>query len=111
MNRFEIFEKLNEKPAGIFISKIEIASWGQELILSCLYDPDKNKHFEVHFYGCQEIHWEMIEDRSLQKEVVADVIDIILDAKRETQDAIIHTLEFEIIVTYGEVIVQKQWTD
>ncbi len=113
MNRYEIFEKLNVKPAGIFISKIEIASWGQELILSCLYNPpDEDKLFQVHFKQCEKIHWEMMDpDANLQREVVADVLGFDLGQDRYLEDAIIHTTDFEIGVVYREVIVQKQWTD
>lgn len=113
MNRYEIFEKLNVKPAGIFISNIQIASWGQELILSCLYNsPDEDKRFQVHFKGCEKIHWQMMgPDANLQREVVADVIGFDLGQERYLQDAVIHTTDFEITVAYGEVIIQKQWSD
>ena len=105
-DRYEIFGLLGAPPRGIFITGIHMALWGREFSLSCIYDPDASKPFLIVFKEVLSISWTLWDDVD-ERDTIADVIGIILDT--ENRKCIITTHVFEISVSYGQLVFEKDW--
>lgn len=105
-DRYDIFRLLNVPPRGIFVTGIHTTLWGREFRLSCIYDPDASKPFLMIFKGVHSISWTPWDDVD-ERDSLADVIGIILDT--ENRKCIITTDVFEISISYGELLFEKDW--
>jgi len=109
MRRLEIFRLLDVRPAGVLISKFQVTDWGRTVKVECLYDPDDPKPFAIIFRHVREFHWEWLQEPSDELHDSADVIAIQLGQGKYKELAVVHTLEFELRVSYQEVELRKLW--
>ena len=83
------------------ITKIELSSWGNELKLQCIYDPQGTKiPDQIHFQDCSEIQLSIHYPENIQ-DLEADVIDFQVGQEHQKEPAIIYTDIFELLITYG----------
>jgi hypothetical protein len=78
------------------IKKIEILSWGKTVVIDCLYDPDALSPYQMVFYDCREIKWELIFPEE-SEDLEADIIDIKIGEI------------FELTIYYGHLEINKNW--
>ncbi|MBE2192578.1 MAG: hypothetical protein IAE83_00200 [Anaerolinea sp.] len=106
LNEHEVFRALGVAPAGLLITGIQTILWGSEIRFVCLYDPDHPRTFRMIFKDTLSILWEVF-DRVDERDTTADVIGILFD--NENRKCIITTDVFEISVSYGQLIFEKDW--
>jgi hypothetical protein len=109
MDRLKIYTLLGVQPLGLLTKDIQITLWGTQLALDCLYDPENPKPFQLIFKDCHHIRWELTNIDVDERDVLADVVAILLGEDGHRQPAVITTDIFEISVLYGKVIVNRSW--
>jgi len=108
VDKFEIFRALGVPPRGILIRSIEARYWGSRRTLSCVYDADNPKAFDLIFSGCTKCVWEERSEIS-EHDSVADVIGILLGEKHHVHPASINTDIFSMEISYDELDIIKNW--
>ncbi len=109
MDGDEIYRMLKVPPAGVLIADVKITRWGQQVVLDCLYDPVEQHPFQLIFTRCQDIGWQVVDDRADERDVTADVIDLRLGENDYRQPAALVTDIFELSILYGALKVRKSW--
>jgi len=90
------------------ITKIEISSWGEKIIIDCVYDPDDRLPYKLIFHNCRKIEWNLIFPESIT-DVEADIIDFLPGKNSYEQPAYFYTDIFDLSISYGELEIVKSW--
>jgi hypothetical protein len=104
----KIWDALGVEPGGFFVTGVDIQRWGNRVVIACVYTPweTPDKTFQLVFTDCTAIRWETYGDEIDLIEPDADVIGVHLE---ENKPAVIHTLVFEVTITYGSMTILKNW--
>jgi len=109
-NHDEVFNILGMPLGGLFVTEFRLKQWGKELEVHFRYNPHTDdKPFTLRFKDCSSIHWEEVGSEIDEENTVADVIGSKIGEKGHQKPAIITTDLFTLIVTYGELILDKNW--
>ena len=90
------------------ITKIEITSWGEKIIVNCVYHPDSRFPYKLIFINCRKIEWNLISPENVE-ECEADIIDFLPGEKSYAQPAYFYTDIFDLSILYGELEIVKSW--
>jgi hypothetical protein len=109
----EIFEALNLARGAWLINELTVNQWGIELTIHALYDPEEaDTQFQITFKDCRKTVWDAfdVEDAIAENNALqADVIGMDIGEAQHRKPAVITTDLFEIAITYGELVIQKDW--
>ena len=105
----EAFETLKLERGAWLIKQIAIEKWGMEVIITGVYDPfsEADTDFRLIFQNCTRVQWSVETDEFDDGQLEADVIGF--DLYEEKHEASFTTDLFTLIVTYGELILDKNW--
>lgn len=106
----EIFESLRLDQGAWLITDFIFSRWGTELTIHGQYHPLKPEtrlHFT--FKNCQHIEWESLNDEIDEMDTTVDVIGMELGQDHQRKPAVITTRFFEIVISYGELTLHKDW--
>lgn len=90
------------------MTKVEITSWGEKVIVDCVYDPDDRLPYKLIFHNCRKIEWDLIFPEDIG-EPEADIIDFQVGKKSHEEPAYFCTDIFELSILYGELEIVKSW--
>jgi hypothetical protein len=93
------------------VERVEIIKWGTEVVVHGIFYPDlpDTTKFQLNFKNCQLTTWETIENEFDARNVEADVIGFDVYHEDKSNRAVINTDLFELTITYGELVVHKDW--
>jgi hypothetical protein len=96
-------------PATSLVTDVSVTKWGSEVLVLCLYDPlGSRQPYQLVFKDCREVRWEIFDLNDVQ-ESEADLIGFSGGADCHRDHAVITTDIFEVFITYGRFIVQRDW--
>jgi hypothetical protein len=95
----EIFELLGTDPGKISIYRINVNTWGADVVIECQYE--EGRTFQLLFEECKSIQWDMYATPDAQDKT-ADIVGILLGAGNYQASAIIYTDLFELSILYGD---------
>ncbi|HXG06381.1 MAG TPA: hypothetical protein VNI77_03535 [Nitrososphaera sp.] len=88
------------------ITKVEVKLWGNELCISCLYDPSiSRQQYQLLFRNTQEIQWNVHDTDELESPMIG-LTGFILGEGKHRKPALITTNVFEISVLYESLSIQ-----
>jgi hypothetical protein len=109
-NYDEMFVLLEMPPAGLFVTQVEPRLWGKELRMEFRYNAHSgDKEFSVIFKDCSVIRWEDAGSEVDEQDTMADVIGAQIGEDQHRKPAVITTRWFELAITYGELVLHKNW--
>jgi len=83
--------------------------WGSEIVVSCIYSyPPEEKPFRLIFKDCRGIEWTVIKGNISDGEQ-AQLLTHDLGEGNHQRTARIATVLIELIVSYGELVINKNW--
>ena len=92
------------------LRRVEVNKWGLEVIIHGTFHPeaDYNTDFQLLFNHCHYLNWEVIEPE-FQELDGHDVIGMDFHESSDEKRLVINAHEFELTITYGELIIHKDW--
>ncbi len=104
-----VFDRLGLPTGSLTVTGIHVAHWGGELTLDCLYQyPPTEKTFRLIFKHCTGVQWNIANPKESDG-AVAQMLTHDLGDPDHQRTARIATVLFEVIVSYGELVVEKGW--
>ncbi len=110
MQTIDTIASLRLEQGGWLITSIESNLWGKDLTFHALYDiTQPETHFRLKFRNCRKLNWELIDWDVDERDTTADVMGMDLGEDQHRKAAVINAGIFEVIITYGELVIQKEW--
>ena len=104
-----VFDHLGLTTGSLSITGFNITHWGSEITLDCLYSyPPEEKPFRLIFKHCTGAQWSVANNGAANSET-AQMLTHDLGDPNHQRTARIATVLFEVIISYGELIVEKGW--
>lgn len=88
------------------ITKVNVSSWGNEVLIECVYNPEERLPYILAFKDCRDITW-TVHDEEAVGELEAEFFGISLGDAEHRKPAVITTDIFEISILYGSFSIQK----
>jgi hypothetical protein len=88
------------------ITKVNVSSWGNEVLIECVYNPEERLPYILAFKDCRDISW-TVHDEEAVGELEAEFFGISLGDAEHRKPAVITTDIFEISILYGSFSIQK----
>ena len=88
------------------ITKVNVSSWGNEVLIECVYNPEERLPYILAFKDCRDISW-TVHDEEAVGELEAEFFGISLGDPEHRKPAVITTDIFEISILYGSFSIQK----
>ncbi len=105
-----IFEALHLAIGAWLITGIEYKRWNRDLVFNAIYDDSREDTvFHVIFKDCQYINWFAMGDEVDAHHAAVDVIGMEIGEGAHRKPAMITTDLFEVSITYGELVIEKDW--
>jgi hypothetical protein len=106
----EIYDLIGVPPRALYVTNIQIGSFGKQIIFECLYESEDRKPLRLIFRECGGIEW----DTFASSNPVAKVSYVFLRKKCRGGEegrscATLCTRNFRIKVSYREISVEKNW--
>jgi hypothetical protein len=92
---------------GWLVSRLDMNYGAQMLEVTATWDEDRG--FRLIFKDFHLVSWQMIDEEYEPGTVNLDVIGFDLGRRGERNSALLHTDMVEIIVTYSELEIVKDW--
>jgi len=110
-HRAVIYDLLDVKIGNMAVRRIQPDAWGSMVIVECLYSyPPEEKPFTLIFKNCRAIQWYVLKSADeLKHETRAQVMTHDLGQGNYQRTARIATVLMEVIISYGELVVEKAW--
>lgn len=101
-------QELALENGGWFIYRLDVNYGARTLAIDAEYD---GKPFVLRFKDFHLFSWQFFrdEDEYDPREILADVLGFDLGERGGRKSAVIHADLFEIIVSYSEMVLQKDW--
>ena len=111
LDRTRIFDLLDVKVGSLSITNIRKDRWGHTITLNLVYSyPPEEKPFKLIFKDCQVFELHILKARSeLPRGKVMPVTTHELGQSDYQHEARIVTTVVEVVISYGEVVVEKDW--
>jgi hypothetical protein len=104
-----IYSLLNLPTGSLAITDVRLTRWGSDIVISCIYRyPPEEKTFRIVFKDCRGIEWNVIKDRIAEGDE-AQMLTHDLGEGKHQHTARIATTLVELIITYGELSIEKDW--
>ena len=104
-----IYSLLNLQVGNLTVTDVRLSHWGSEIAVSCIYQyPPEEKTFRLIFKDCRGIEWNVIKGDIAEGEQ-AQLMTHDLGEGRHQRTARIATTLIELIISYGELVVEKHW--
>jgi hypothetical protein len=91
---------------GWLINRLEMNFGGRALEIAAKYD---DRPFRLVFKDFHILSWEIFRDEYDPGIMNVDVIGLDFGEREHRKAAVLHTVLFEIIVSYGELAIEKDW--
>ena len=106
-----VFDMEKLERGAWLVERVEIVKWGTEVVVHGIFYPDlpDTTKFQMVFKSCQLTTWETIENEFDDRNVEADVIGFDVYLEEKGKRAVISTDLFELAITYGELVIHKDW--
>ncbi|MEG4206814.1 hypothetical protein QUA20_23180 [Microcoleus sp. Pol7_A1] len=88
------------------ITKVNLCSWGNEVLIECVYNPEERLPYILAFKDCRDISW-TVHDEEAVGELEAEFFGIALGEPEHRKPAVITTDIFEISILYGSFRIHK----
>jgi len=88
------------------ITKVNVSSWGNEVLIECVYNPEERLPYILAFKDCRDISW-TVHDEEAVGELEAEFFGISLGDPEHRKPAVITTDIFEISILYGSFSIHK----
>jgi hypothetical protein len=110
MQTIDAISALKLEQGGWLITQVESKLWGRNLVFHALYDVTQpHTQFTLTFHDCYRVQWELIDREVDEREIHADVMGMDLGQDQHRKSAVINARIFEIAITYGEMVIEKDW--
>lgn len=104
-----IFDHLGLPTGSLSVNGVQIEQWGSKLVLDCIYRyPPDEKLFRLIFKRCSGLQWSIAQTNPISSPT-AQILTHDLGDPDYQRTARIVTVLFEVIVSYGELVVEKGW--
>lgn len=104
-----IYNLLGLPIGNLTVTEIHSARWGSEITFSCIYRyPPEEKTFRLIFKDCRGVEWNVVKG-DIAEEEQAQMLTHDLGEGNHRRTARIATTLIEIIISYGELTVEKDW--
>ncbi len=104
-----IYSLLNLQTGNLAVTDVRLLRWGSEIVVSCIYSyPPEEKTFRLIFKDCRGIEWNVIKGNITEGEQ-AQLLTHDLGEGNHQRTARIATVLIELIISYGELVVEKDW--
>jgi hypothetical protein len=108
-HRTLIYNLLDLPLGNITVSEVKLARWGSEVSFSCIHRyPPEEKKFRLIFKDCRGIEWTVVKADIAEGEQ-AQMLSHDLGEGNHQRTARIATVLAEIIISYGELVIEKDW--
>lgn len=109
MNKTQIYDLLELRTGSLTLDAVQLNRWGSEIIIDCRHRyPPEEKAFRLIFNDCRGIEWSVIKSDIGEGEA-AQVLTHDLGAGQHTRPARFATVLAEILITYGDMVIEKDW--
>jgi hypothetical protein len=110
-DRSIIYDLLDVRIGNLAVSNIRQDKWGSTVTVECIYSyPPEEKTFKLVFKNCRAIQWYILKTTAeMEAHPVAQVITHDLGQANYQRTARIVTVTVEIIISYEELVVEKDW--
>ena len=88
------------------ITNVKVSSWGNEVSIECVYNPEERLPYLLTFKDCRDIRW-TVHDEEEVGELEAEFFGIALGKPEHQKPAVITTDIFEISILYGSFSIHK----
>ncbi len=89
------------------ITNVKVSSWGNEVSIECVYNPEERLPYVLAFKDCRDIGW-TVHDEEEVGELEAEFFGIYLGEPEHRKPAVITTDIFEISILYGSFSIYKE---
>ena len=89
------------------ITNVKVSSWGNEVSIECVYNPEERLPYVLAFKDCCDIGW-TIHDEDEVGELEAEFFGIYLGEPEHQKPTVITTDIFEISILYGSFSIYKE---
>ena len=89
------------------ITNVKVSSWGNEVSIECVYNPEERLPYVLAFKDCRDIGW-TVHDEEEVGELEAEFFGISLGEPEHRKPAVITTDIFEISILYGSFSIYKE---
>jgi hypothetical protein len=89
------------------ITNVKVSSWGNEVSIECVYNPEERLPYVLAFKDCRDIRW-TVHDEEEVGELEAEFFGISLGEPEHRKPAVITTDIFEISILYGSFSIYKE---
>jgi hypothetical protein len=104
-----IYGLLGLQVGNLTLTDTRLTRWGNEVTLSFIYRyPPEEKTFRLIFKRCRGIEWHVVKEGIAEGEQ-AQLMTHDLGEQNYQRTARIATVLVEIIISYGELAVEKDW--
>lgn len=108
-HRSLVYGLLNLQVGNLTVTDVQLARWGSEIAVSFIYRyPPEEKTFRLIFKDCRGIEWNVIKGDITDGEQ-AQLMTHDLGEGNHQRTARIATTLIELIISYGELVVEKHW--
>ena len=103
-----VFQLLDIRTGNIALKDVRVEKWGSEVIVDALYRyPPEEKTFALRFTGVRSIQWITVKLDS--DDETAQVLTHDIGEGNYQRTARFATVLAEVVISYGEVVVEKDW--
>lgn len=88
------------------ITNVKVSSWGNEVSIECVYNPEERLPYVLAFKDCRDIGW-TVHDEEEVGELEAEFFGISLGKPEHQKPAVITTDIFEVSILYGSFSIHK----
>lgn len=89
------------------VTNVKVSLWGNEVLIECVYNPEKRLPYVLVFKDCHNISWDIYHPEDV-RESEAEFYGISLGESSHHKPAILTTDIFEISILYGSFSIQKE---
>jgi hypothetical protein len=107
-DHLECFELLGVEPGRMTVRDVQVSAWGSEVLISCAYEGDGPRPFQLLFEECSSIQWD-VHGNLDDPDTDAELMGLFLGEEAHREAAIIYAEPFEIAVLYGSFTLIKDW--
>lgn len=90
------------------ITNVKVSSWGNEVSIECVYNPEERLPYVLAFKDCRDIRWTVHDEEEEVGELESEFFGISLGEPEHCKPAVITTDIFEISILYGCFSIYKE---
>jgi hypothetical protein len=101
-----VYDLIGLPTGNLTVTDAQAAHWGSQLTIDCLYSyPPEEKTFRLIFKNCSSVQWFVARSDG----ETAQLLTHDLGEGNHQHTARIATVLFEVIIAYGELVIEKGW--